>query len=210
MRTRFLAITAALVTLAFVAAMLGSHAPVRALQTDGSPVASPVADDATPEATEEDEAAPEDDEGDEPEFVSQIVTMVFWYQQNSTGEILYLSPIEYDGFTATAAEPANESEEGRIVFEESRNDGYPRIRVGEDTYFDAFPLFTDDPNTVQRWLYYEDDPNIRPATMMMQITGIRGDYEGWFGTATFISRGGEPGGILVIAISPPLEDETEE
>jgi hypothetical protein len=209
MRTRFLAITAALVTFAFVAALLGSHAPVRALQNDGSPVASPVAEDPTPEATEEDEAAPED-EGEQAEETSPIVTMVFWYQQNNTGEILYLSPIEYDGFVATQAEPADESEEGRIVFEESRNDGYPRIRVGEDTYFDAFPLFEEDPNTVQRWLYYEDDANIRPATMMMQITGIRGDYEGWFGTATFISRGGDQGGILVIAISPPIEDEDEE
>lgn len=203
MRTRFLAITAALVAFAFVAAMLGGDAPVRALQNDASPVASPVDEETTPAATEDDAAAAEET----PEQTSPIVSMVFWYQQNSTGDILYLSPIEYDGFMATPAEPANEAEEGRIVFEESRNDGYPRIRVGEDIYFDAAPLFAEDPNSVQRWLYYDDDPNVRPATMMMQITGIRGEYEGWFGTATFISRGGDQGGLLVIAISPPLENE---
>ncbi len=210
MRTRFLAITAALVAFAFIATMLVGDVPVRALQNDASPAASPVAEETTPEVTEEDEGIEDPPAEETPEQTSPIVTMVFWYQQNSDGEILYLSPIVYDGFVATPAEPANESEEGRIVFEESRNDGYPRIRVGEDIYFDASPLFAEDPNSVQRWLYYEDDPNIRPATMMMQITGIRGEYEGWFGTATFISRGGEQGGLLVIAISPPLEDEDEE
>jgi hypothetical protein len=45
--------------------------------------------------------------------------------------------------------------------------------------------------------------------MVMQIVGIRGEYEDWFGTATFISRGTNQGGIMVIAISPPADDSDE-
>lgn len=189
MRTRAVAMSASLIMIALVAVLLISQAPARAYQSDASPVASPV-DEATPIA-------------DEPE--SGIVTMVLWYQQNSTGEILQLTPIEYESFMATRAEASDETEQGRVVFDESRNEGYPRIRVGEDNYFDAYPVYPEDPNTVQRWLYFDEDPAIRPATMVMQIVGIRGDYEDWFGTATFISRGGEQGGILIIAISPPAE-----
>lgn len=198
MRTRALAITAALMMVALVALLIQSQPAAGALQTDASPVASPVGD-ATPVAA---------DQGDEPDQAADdgIVTMVFWYQQSSDGQILYLSPIEYNGFEATRAEPGDETEEGRIVFEESRNDGYPRIRVGEDNYFDAYPVYPDDPNTVQRWLYFDEDPEIRPATMVMQIVGIRGDYEDWDGTATFISRGSRQGGILVIALLPPAEE----
>ena len=192
MRTRALAIMASLMMIALVAVLINTQAPARALQSDASPVASPV-DEATPVAEEEDVAE------------SGIVTMVLWYQQNSTGEILQLTPIEYDGFMATQADAADETEQGRVVFDESRNEGYPRIRVGEDNYFDAYPVYPDDPNTVQRWLYFDDDPEIRPATMVMQLVGIRGEYEDWIGTATFISRGSEQGGILVIAISPPAE-----
>jgi len=183
---------ASLMMIALVAVLINTQAPARALQSDASPVASPV-DEATPVAEEEDVAE------------SGIVTMVLWYQQNSTGEILQLTPIEYDGFMATQADAADETEQGRVVFDESRNEGYPRIRVGEDNYFDAYPVYPDDPNTVQRWLYFDDDPEIRPATMVMQLVGIRGEYEDWIGTATFISRGSEQGGILVIAISPPAE-----
>jgi hypothetical protein len=200
MRTRAFVVALSVMLVALLAVFVNVSPDAGAFQSDASPEASPV-DDATPVATDEDDedGAAADD--------SPIVTMVFWYQQNSTGEILYLSPIEYDVFTATMGEPEDDSEEGRIVFEESRNDGYPRIRVGEDDYFDAYPVYPDDPNTVQRWLYFDEDPEIRPATMVMQVVGIAGEYDGWFGTATFVSRGTEQGGIMVLAISPPAEDE---
>ena len=199
MGRRASAILAGLLIVAMLGAVLATNPSASArLQTDdGTPVGTPT-DDATPVADPEETPEP-----------SGIVTIVMWYQQNESGEILQLRPIEYVELVATSGEPVDESEGGRVVFDEERNDGYPRIRIGEDNYFDAYPVFSDDPTSDQRWLYFDGDPSLRPATMMMQVTGIRGDYEGWFGTATFVSRGGEQGGILVLAISPPAEDEDE-
>jgi len=179
------------IALSILVSMGSGNARAR-FQTDATPAGTPV-DNATPVA---DDGSAADD---------GIVTLVFWYQQNSKGDILQLSPIALDGFTATKDTVDDDSEGGRVVFEEPRNEGYPRIRVGEDDYFDAFPIFPDDPASVQRWFYYDDDPVMRPATMVMQIIGIRGQYDEWYGTATFISRGTKQGGIMVIAINPPAE-----
>ena len=198
MRRRVSAILAGLLIVMILGFALVSNPPASArLQADdGTPVGTPTDDDATPVADPEETPEP-----------SGIVTIVMWYQQNESGEILQLIPISYEGLVAESGEPLDESEGGRVVFDEERNDGYPRIRVGEDDYFDAYPVFSDDPASDQRWLYFDGDASLRPATMMMQINGIRGEYEGWIGTATFISRGGEQGGIMVIAVSPPAEDE---
>jgi len=198
MRIRALALSAGLIIFALMAALIGTEPQASArLQTDGTPADTP-ADEGTPVAADEEPTAETPDSG--------IVTIVLWYQQNAGGEILRLMPItSTDGVVVTKGEAEGDAQEGRIVFEESRNDGYPRIRVGSDNYFDAYPVYPGDPNSVQRWIYFNDDPVIRPATMVMQIVGIRGDYEDWFGTATFISRGGDQGGILVIAIAPPEE-----
>jgi len=175
-----------------ILASMGSGKVGARFQTDATPAGTPV-DNATPVADESATA----DEG--------IVTLVLWYQQNGKGDILQLSPIKLDGFDATRDTVDNDSEGGRVVFEEANNEGYPRIRIGEGEYFDARPLFPDDPESVQRWFYYNDDPALRPATMVMQIVGIKGQYEDWYGTATFISRGTKQGGIMVVAINPPAE-----
>jgi hypothetical protein len=201
MRRRASLVLAGLLIVAMMGFVLGTNAPASArLQADdGTPrVGTPTDEDGTPVAE------PEATETPEP---SGIVTIVMWYQQNESGEILQLRPIIYEDLVASSGEPADDTEAGRVVFDEERNDGYPRIRVGEENYFDAFPIYEEDPASVQRWFYYNDDPGIRPATMVMQIIGIRGDYEDWFGTATFISRGGDQGGIMVIAVSPPPEEE---
>jgi hypothetical protein len=191
MRTRgiypFLAI--AIVAIGLLLAASSGPASAR-LQTDATPEGTPV-DSGTPVA--EEPAAPD----------SGIVTMVLWYQQNEEGDILQLSPVSVDGFVTTKGTIVTDADGGRVVFEEPRNEGYPRIRLGEEDYFDAFPIYPDDPASVQRWFYYNDDATIRPATMVMQIVGIRGQYEDWFGTATFISRGTDQGGIMIIAINPP-------
>jgi hypothetical protein len=193
MRTRATALIASLAIVAFLAGLIGSQPPASArLQRAGTPAASPAAQ-GTPVAAETPTATP-----------SGIVTIVMWYQQNATGEILQLFPVTSDdGIVYTEATAESDAQRGRIVFEESRNDGNPRIRIGNDNYFDAYPVFPGDPNSVQRWLYFDDDPNVRPATMVMQITGIRGTWENWQGTATFISRGIDQGGIVIIAIRPP-------
>ena len=198
MGRRASAILAGLLIVAMLGIVLATNPSASArLQTDdGTPAGTPADDDATPVAEPEETPEP-----------SGIITIVMWYQQNETGEILQLRPIEYQELAASSGEPVNEAEGGRVVFEEERNDGYPRIRIGEEDYFDAYPVFSDDATSDQRWIYFDGDPSLRPATMMMQITGIRGEYEGWIGTATFISRGAEQGGILVLAIRPPDEDE---
>jgi hypothetical protein len=191
MRTRRYVPFLVLLIMTLVGVAFAANQPASArLQTGGTPEASPVGN-ASPVASTE---TPVD---------SGIVTLVLWYQQNSTGEVLQLSPVKSDGFVYTRGIAKTDEEGGRVVFEEPRNEGYPRIRVGKDTYFDAAPVYPGDPTSVQRWYYYNDDPSLRPATMVMQITGIRGDYDGWTGTATFISRGSDQGGILIIAISPP-------
>lgn len=193
MRTPALTLSAGLLLLALVAASIGTQSPVSArLQTGGTPAASPatpVADEETPTP----EATP-----------TGIITIVLWYQQNEGGELLYLYPLESDdAMIYGPASMDSGNRVGRIVFEESRNDGYPRIRLGDGDYFDAYPVYVDDPNTVQRWIYFDDDPTVRPSTMVMQIVGIRGGYDNWVGTATFISRGGDQGGLVVIAIKEP-------
>jgi hypothetical protein len=198
MRIRALALSAGLIMFALMAALNGTEPQASArLQTDGTPADTPD-EEGTPVAADEEPTAETPDSG--------IVTIVLWYQQNAGGEILRLMPItSTDGVVVTRGEAEGDAQEGRIVFEESRNGGYPRIRVGSDNYFDAYPVYPGDPNSAQRWIYFNDDPVIRPATMVMQIVGIRGDYEDWFGTATFISRGGDQGGIVVLAIAPPEE-----
>ena len=196
MRTRVTALSAGLVLIVLLLALAGMQPQALAnLQTDGTPAATP-ADDGTPVATE--------DEPTEEAADSGIVTMVLWYQQNESGEILLLTPISStDGVLAVRGRAEGDSQRGRVVFDESRNEGFPRIRVGDDNYFDAYPVYPDDPTTAQRWIFFDDDPVIRPATLVMQITGIRGEYEDWDGTATYVSRGVDQGGILVIAIRPP-------
>lgn len=198
MRSRASAILAGLLIVLTMGFVLASNpsASARLQADDGTPVGTPTDDDATPVAEPEETPEP-----------SGIVTIVMWYQQNEAGTILQLMPISYDGLVASSEEPADQSEGGRIVFDEERNDGFPRIRVGEENYFDAYPVFSDDPSSTQRWLYFDGDPELRPATMVMQIVGIRGEYEDWFGTATFISRGINQGGILVIAINPPPDED---
>ena len=199
MRSRAIALSTSLMLIALFAVLIGALPNASAtLQADGTPVSGTPVDDATPVAADEDETPTPDESG--------IITIVLWYQQSSDGEVLQLMPITSDGILATRGEAADESQEGRVVFDESRNEGYPRIRVGEENYFDAYPVYPDDPNTVQRWIFFDDDPALRPATMVMQIVGIRGDYEDWTGTASFISRGLDQGGIMVIAISPPADE----
>ncbi len=195
MRTRAMALIAGLTIVAFLAALLGSQPQASArLQTGGTPEASPT-DNGTPVAEASPTEAPPD---------SGIVTIVMWYQQNETGEFLRLFPAaSTDGITYTRGKIENDTQGGRVVFEEARNEGYPRIRVGQTDYFDAYPIYPGDPSSVQRWYYFDDDSTVRPATMVMQIVGIRGTYEDWNGTATFISRGINQGGIMIIAIRPP-------
>ncbi|GIW03435.1 MAG: hypothetical protein KatS3mg059_0055 [Thermomicrobiales bacterium] len=68
--------------------------------------------------------------------------------------------------------------------------------------FDAYPVYEGDPASVFRWLYFNDEPGQRPGTLVMQIEAKAGPYEGYIGTATFVSRAAESGGVLVIVLKP--------
>jgi hypothetical protein len=124
--------------------------------------------------------------------------------QDETGDFLVLTPVEIDGLELTAGEPEAEIET-QVDFESPRNDNLPWIRYGNNV-FEAYPVL-DDPGLVQRWVYFDEDPEARPSTLVLQVVGARGVYEGYEGTATFISRGGEVGGTLILALDAPAEEE---
>jgi len=80
--------------------------------------------------------------------------------------------------------------------------------LGEST-FTATPIVPDDPGTIYRWLWFNGIDGERPATLVLQVTAAGGPYEGFVGTATFVSRGENAGGVLVILVSPPVAAEEE-
>lgn len=132
-----------------------------------------------------------------------MVTIVTWYAPSADGETLVLSQLQTNN-SHVASQVTNNGRalKGDVDFEDPGNDGLPRITLG-DSAFNAYPVSPDDPDTVFRWLYFDDDPSLRPATLVLQIQGVKGAYDGFNGTATFVSRGADVGGVLVIVLNPP-------
>jgi hypothetical protein len=150
----------------------------------------------------QDTASPEAEATETPARVD-VVTLVAWYQQDPSGEFLSIGPITTNQFQVAAA--GGEGLTGRADFDDPDNDDLPRIALG-DSVFDAYPLDPDDPATVFRWLYFNGEQGERPATLVMQIECTSSPaYQGYVGTATFISRGADIGGVLVIVLNPPAE-----
>ena len=177
-----------------VAGFAASTGFARAAFQDATPTAdeaTPVGDEATPVA-----------ELDEP--VADQVTLVFAYAPDESGDFLVLTPVEVDGLQLTAGQPEADIET-QVDFESPRNDNLPWIRYGNNV-FEAYPVL-DDPGLVQRWVYFDEDPEARPSTLVLQVVGARGEFEGYEGTATFISRGGEVGGTLILALDAPADEE---
>ncbi|HEY8446266.1 MAG TPA: hypothetical protein VIL01_04095 [Thermomicrobiales bacterium] len=132
----------------------------------------------------------------------RLVTLVAWYAPDESGDFLTIGPLDTNQFLV--AGPNNQDDRaltGRADFEDPDNDGLPRITLGESV-FDAYPVYEDDPASVFRWLYFNDEPGERPGTLVMQIEATAGPYEGYIGTATFVSRSAESGGVLVIVLKP--------
>ena len=161
--------------------------------------ATPAAADATPAAAE---ASPVAEPADVPD---DAVTLAFSYTPDETGEFLVLVPIEADGLLLTAGEPRGDDEPGTVDFASPRNDDLPWIRY-ENNVFEAYEVL-DDPGLVQRWVYFNEDSEARPSTLVLQIVCVRGEYDGFEGTATFVSRGAELGGTLILALDPPEDGE---
>ncbi len=187
MRVRLLTMITGLVLLGALVGLTGGPNDARARLQDASPIADE-AGDSTPEAADE---------------RVEVVTLVAWYQQDPSGDFLTIGPLTTNEALVARAEQGGLT--GRADFDDPDNEDLPRITLGDST-FDAYPLDPDDPATVFRWLYLNDEQGARPATLVMQIECTSSPiYEGYTGTATFVSRASEAGGVLVIALTPPEE-----
>lgn len=194
MRQRWIGLAAAVLVVLAIAGAVRMPSTVLARFQAGTPVA----------ATETPAAAATPAAGAAtPAAVAQTVTLVTWYQQEPNGGPLQLGPIRTnDNAVAGPGEPSDRAITGTAEFEDAKNDDLPRIRLG-DSIFDAYPLESDDPSTAFRWLYFNDEDGTRPATLVLQIDAVKGPYDGYSGTATFISRASGEGGVLVIVLNPP-------
>lgn len=189
MRVRFIVLSICLFALTALAAFASN-----------GPSASANLQEATPGV----EVTPEADGTPEPEVTVNVVTLVGWYSQDPSGEFLNIGPLRTnDNLVAGPADVTDRTLTGRVNFEDPANDGMPRITLGESA-FEARPVL-DDPNVVLRWTYFDDDPSLRPATLVLQIVATKGPYEDYRGTVTFVSRAPEAGGVIVIVLNPPAE-----
>jgi hypothetical protein len=182
MRLRMIAAIAGMLLLGSIVGLAGAPNDARARLQDATPAAE---SNGTPEANQP----------------VQVVTLVAWYQQDPSGEFLTIGPLTAN--PALVARPGTDGDTGRADFDDPDNDDLPRITIGDST-FDAYPLDPEDPATVFRWLYFNDEQGTRPATLVMQIECTASPiYKGYTGTATFVSRASEAGGVLVIVLNPP-------
>ncbi|HEU0114136.1 MAG TPA: hypothetical protein VFQ80_05645 [Thermomicrobiales bacterium] len=126
---------------------------------------------------------------------TDVVTLVAWYSNAADNAFLNVVPLDIkDGVAGPAA---NGKAIGKADFPE---DGLPTITWG-DTIFNAYLRFEGD--VAERWTWFDDSEGARPATLVIQVEGTGGKYQGYFGSATFISRDDGAGGTLVLAIRPP-------
>lgn len=191
MRVRIVAAIAGLVLLGALIGTAGAPQGATARLQDASPEAD-VEADGTP--------VPE-------EPAATVVTLVAFYQQDESGDFLTISPVTTN--PVGVARPSDDSEIGRANFTDPDNDGLPRITMS-DSVFDGYPVDPDDPDTVFRWLYLNNEQGERPATLVIQVECTDSPfYEGYSGTATFVSRGAEAGGVLVIVLNPPVDADEE-
>jgi hypothetical protein len=193
MRVRFGVLACSLLVLLALTNLSGGHGASARLQ------------EATPEA----QATPTAGEEPEPETtLTGPVTLVMWYEIDESEEFLAVGPLRTNNALVAGADSGNDRAlSGQVDFADPDNDDQPRIVVGQSV-FDAYAVYEDNPDSIFRWIYTNDDPSIRPATLVLQVDAVEGPYEGYSGTATFVSRSADPlSGVLVIVINPPADDE---
>jgi hypothetical protein len=151
---------------------------------DIQPVETPAQPAAPPAATPASAAA------------TDVVTLVLWYQNPADQDIIALYPLATDpGFVAGPAQGA-----ATVGTADFPVDGVPTVVVG-DTTFETYPR---PDGVIERWTWLDDFEGARPGTLVMQLAGLDGTYQNYFGTATFVSRDeGGSGGVLTIALRPP-------
>ncbi len=127
---------------------------------------------------------------------TDVVTLVLWYQNSANQDIIELYPLATDaGFVARPQQGA--ASVGTVDFPE---EGVPTIVIGNTT-FETYPR---PDGVIERWTWLDDFEGARPATLVMQLAGLDGTYQNYFGTGTFVSRDeGGAGGVLTLALRPP-------
>jgi len=127
---------------------------------------------------------------------TDVVTLVLWYQNATNQDIIELYPLATDaGFVARPQQGA--AAVGTVDFPV---EGIPTVVVGNTT-FETYPR---PDGVVERWTWLDDFEGARPATLVMQLSGVDGTYQNYFGTATFVSRDeGGAGGVVTLALRPP-------
>ena len=184
----------------------GTIALVTAAVVLGVPGFAAMAQDATPET-----ATPVAEEQAQPvataPATTNVETLVAWYANEPGGEFLVIHPLGLeDDIVASLLQVRGEDAEaiGKVEFPD---EGYPVITLGETT-FNAYPRYEGD--VAERWTWFDDVDGVRPATMVMQIEGVGGEYDRHYGTATFVSRDeGGVGGVIVFALRPPADAAEE-
>ena len=182
--------------LAVLFGALPSAGPARAGQVGrflqaGTPAASPAAtapppiEAAPPAATVPPTPAPTD-----------VVTLVAWYALDPSEQFLNIYPLAVDQGQrgGQGGDPI-----GRANFPEGE---FPTLSLG-DSQFTSYLRFEGD--VPERWTWFNDEEPNRPATLVLQISGLEGTYEAWFGTATFVSLDEDvpSSGVLTLALQPP-------
>lgn len=131
----------------------------------------------------------------------RVVTLVGWYQNSASGDILEIGPLQTtDQLVGGPGDPTS-TLTGTADLTSEDNNGLPRIVLG-DTILDGTEMFTGDPESVFNWIYYQGDPALRPATLVIPVIATAGPYEGRSGTVTFLSRSSPGSGIFVAMLNP--------
>jgi hypothetical protein len=127
---------------------------------------------------------------------TDVVTLILWYQNATDQDIIELYPLATDaGFVARPQQGA--AAVGTVDFPV---EGIPTVVVGNTT-FETYPR---PDGVIERWTWLDDFEGARPATLVMQLAGLDGTYQNYFGTGTFVSRDeGGAGGVLTLALRPP-------
>jgi len=131
----------------------------------------------------------------------RVVTLVGWYQNSASGDILEIGPLQTtDQLVGGPGDPTS-TLTGTADLDSEDNNGLPRVVLG-DTILDGTEMFPEDPESVFNWIYYQGDPALRPATLVIPVIATAGPYEGRSGTVTFLSRSSPGSGIFVAMLNP--------
>lgn len=128
---------------------------------------------------------------------TDVVTLVMWYTNPLDQDVIELFPLGVDANFVAGPAPGAGSV-GTVSFPEDGS--VPTVVLG-DTTFDTYPR---PDGLVERWTWFDDFEGARPGTLVMQLAGLDGVYQNYFGSATFVSRDdGGVGGVLTLVLRPP-------